>query len=120
MGLRYINRIERTSPNEAPGEWLQATDFIPAGILASKGSFLSRVESHIKEDNRLIVTVTEIQTEVPTAPHPLVFDIDRILENQRVVDDAILLKEMDALHEHVWEVFDSARTPRLANLLKGD
>jgi uncharacterized protein (TIGR04255 family) len=119
VGLRYINRIERSKSNEEPGEWLHAGDFIPAGILTSEGSFLSRVESHIKKHNRLIVTVAEILTEDPTAARPIVFDIDRILENQRLVDDDILLKEIDALHEHVWQVFAWAQTPRLAKLLTG-
>jgi len=120
VGLRYINRIERTTANEPPGEWLQASDFIPAGILSSKGSFLSRVESHLKENHRLIVTVAEIQPEDPAANRPIVLDIDRILENQHLANDAILLNEIDALHEHVWEVFDAAKTPRLAKLLKGE
>jgi uncharacterized protein (TIGR04255 family) len=119
IGLRYINRIERNKPIETPGEWLRAGDFIPAGVLKSKGSFLSRVESHMNENNRLVVTVAEIQTEDATATRPIVFDIDRILENHLSLDDHIFLREIDVLHEDVWQVFDSAKTAQLAKLLKG-
>ena len=119
VGLRYINRIERKKPDETPSEWLSAGDYISAGVLRSKGAFLSRVESHIDQENVLIVTVAEIQSDDTDAMRPIVLDIDRIVEKQLSVKNDALLKEMDSLHEHVWQVFESAMTPRLAKQLKG-
>lgn len=119
LGLRYINRIERTDPKETPDEWLRSGDYLPAGVLKSKGAFLSRVESHIDKENRVVVTLAELSTDNPDTPRPIVFDIDRMVEKEIAVNDTDLLAEMETLHEHVWEIFDGAKTPRLSKHLKG-
>jgi len=119
VGLRYINRIDETDEQETPGEWFQASDFLPAGVLQSKGSFLSRVESQMDSENRVVVTLAEVQPDDQKRKKGIVFDIDRIVEKELPVDDSALLGEMDRLHEHVWEIFDAAQTQRLVNRLKG-
>ena len=117
LGLRYINRIERHSERERVKDWFRAGDFIPSGVLEASGAFLSRVESQIDMHDRVIVTLAEVQQEAATATRAIVFDIDRIVEKQLSVNDEQLLPEMDRLHEHVWEIFDSSKGSRLTEHL---
>ncbi len=119
IGLRYINRVERTSENETPGDWFKASDFVPAGVLKAKGAFLSRSESQIDSENRVVVTLAEVQQEGGEGKKVIVFDIDRIVEKQLPLDDDVLLTEMDKLRDDVWEIFEAAQTPRLVRRLKG-
>jgi hypothetical protein len=119
VGLRYINRIERQSENETPKDWFKAGDYIPAGVLESKGAFLSRVELQLDAQNRVIVTLAEIRADQATGPKGIVLDIDRILEKELSLDDEKMLREMDRLHEHVWEIFQASQGRLLTSYLKG-
>lgn len=120
IGLRYINRVERTKDRETPGDWFKASDFIPAGVLRAKGSFLSRCESQIDAENRVIVTLAEVQQEGEEKQKAFVFDIDRILEKELALDNDVLAAEMEKLHDDVWNIFKAAQTPRLVKRLKGE
>lgn len=51
IGLRYINRVPRASPAEAPRRWLRQTDYIPGAVLKSEGRFLLRVECRNNGEN---------------------------------------------------------------------
>jgi len=93
--------------------------FCDFAILRSKGSFLSRVESHLDAANRVIVTLAEISADNPALPRPIAYDIDRIVEKELGISDAALLAEMNRLHEHVWEIFESVQTPKLESVLQG-
>ena len=96
-------------------------DYLPAAVLRSKGSFFSRVESHIDEDNSVIVTLAESQQVNNKADErQVIFDIDRIRKKNMPVENDALVTEIDDLHNHVWEIFESAQTGRLLDLLKGD
>jgi uncharacterized protein (TIGR04255 family) len=37
IGLRYINRISKAKQDEMPGDWFKSSDFVPQGVLASRG-----------------------------------------------------------------------------------
>lgn len=118
VGLRYINRIDRQTATETPGDWLKSGEFIASGVLRSKGAFLSRVESYLDSFDRLVVTVAEIHSDSESNPRPIVFDIDRIAERPLAVTDDKLQTELDRLHEEIWRVFDSAKTTKLDKWLK--
>ncbi len=119
VGLRYINRIDEIDETGTPGDWFKPSDYLPAGVLQSKGSFLSRVESQIDSENRIVVTLAEVQSDDQERKKGIVFDIDRIVEKELPIDDSVLLGEMDRLHEHIWEIFEAVQTQRLVNYLKG-
>jgi uncharacterized protein (TIGR04255 family) len=119
IGLRYINRIERTKENEPPAHWFKASDYLPKAVLHSQGAFLSRVESQIDSHNRVIVTFAEVQQEGEDNKKGIVFDIDRIIEKELALNQKELLAEMDRLHEHIWGIFEAVQTKRLVDHLKG-
>ncbi len=120
IGLRYINKVERTKENGTPGDWFKASDFVPKGVLQSKGAFLSRVESQIDGENRVVVTFGEGQQDSENGKKAIVLDIDRILEKDVAVDDAKILTEMDKLHEDIWGIFEAVQAAPLIDYLKGD
>lgn len=118
IGLRYINRIERSVPGETLSKWLVSNDYVPKIILNSLPGFISFVQSRLDENNRLNVTVGE-QIVKPSQP-AFIFDIDRILEKELPLESEILLPEMTLLHENVWDVFKSAKTEELERMLNGE
>lgn len=126
VGVRYINRIERESPLETPGDWLLPGEYIPPGVLrAGLGSFL-RVEAHLDAWHRIIITLgnTTRQKEAGAAdnandpPAAIIFDIDRFIEQELQPESAVFSRQLSALHEHVFETFVAARSERLERLLK--
>jgi uncharacterized protein (TIGR04255 family) len=115
VGLRYVNRVEREFPEQKPGEWFRATDYIAPAILGSVPGFLSRVESRLDNQNRVIVTLGE--GESTGSMRSLVFDIDRITERSVSPEDEAFGSEMDRLHEAAWDIFSTAKTDKLETLL---
>lgn len=118
IGLRYINRISMTNDEDMPGEWFHASDYLPVAVLRSKGSFLSRVESQIDPENRIIVTFAESRSDNDSQKKDIIFDIDRIRYKTIPLKDKTLLSEMNHLHDHIWEIFKSAQTDRLKAYLE--
>ena len=118
VGLRYINRIERSAPGETPGKWFASTDYVPQAILNSHPGFLFQIQVRPSESERISVVIAEINS--PAAHGAFVFDIDRALERETSADLVSLLVETERLHHDVWEVFSSAKTDKLERLLKGD
>lgn len=119
IGLRYINCVQRQSAADTPGRWWRASDYVPAAVLTSRGPFLSRVESHLDQDNRVIVTLAEVPSDPPVTLTGFAFDIDRIVEKSLSVDTKPLLSELNRLHDDVWAIFNSAKTQELDTLLEG-
>lgn len=119
IGLRYINRIERSAPDETLGAWLKSTDYIPTGILKSLPGFVSLVQTRLDDSNRLNVTVGEIMDATSSQP-PFILDTDRMLEREMPLDVTLILQETNRLHDDVWEVFKSAKTEKLERLLNGE
>ncbi len=120
MGLRYINRIERTQQQETLGEWLVPTDYIPRSILNSKTGFTSVVQVRLDERNRIGVTTGELYSPNADAGPPFILDIDRGVEGKTPVETEAVMQEADSMHEHIWKVFDAATGGRLKKLLKGE
>ncbi len=119
IGLRYINRIERSASNETLGAWFVSTDYIPKGILNSLPGFISLVQMRIDKLNRLNVTIGE-QEATPSAETAFILDIDRTMEGELPLDTARVLEETVRLHNDIWEVFNSAKTDKLERLLNGE
>jgi uncharacterized protein (TIGR04255 family) len=120
IGLRYINRINRTSDEELPGDWLKPNDYTAPIVLQSKPGFLSRSEARLDEANQLLATVA-YQEPAEGSPHgALVFDIDRITTGVTSSAPDEIGSKIDRLHEEIWSVFSAARGERLERLLTGD
>jgi uncharacterized protein (TIGR04255 family) len=116
IGLRYINRIEKETEQDRPGTWLVANDYIPNGIIRSEPDFLLRVETHLDTENKLIITLGDVQSEV-NREGIIIFDIDRIVEREIAIGQKFLEQEINHLHTEVWEVFSSAKGEKLEALL---
>jgi len=119
IGLRYIDRIERTRPDERPGEWIAPSQYIPQYVLSSLPGFLSRLEARPAEQDRVIITLGEV---AGTAEQPGAFmlDIDCIVEKSIPADDESGLRaEINRLHSRCWEVFQASLTPRYVKRLEG-
>ncbi len=117
VGLRYINRIEKETEQDHLGTWLVANDYIPVGILRSEPGFLLREEIHLNTENILIITLGDPKSGVDAGHGAIIFDIDRIVEQEILTGQEVLAQEMDRLHADVWEVFSSAKNEKLEALL---
>ncbi len=119
VGLRYINRIERTYPDELPDEWLVSSDYVPKSILKSLPGFLLRSETRIDPHNRVIVTLGDPGDGSGQSGNAIILDIDHIVEKEIGVDRDAIMIEAVRLHELVWSIFSASITPRLERRLKG-
>jgi len=118
IGLRYIDRIDRTRPDEPPGDWIAPSDYIPQYVLSSLPGFLSRLEARPAEEDRVIITLGEV---AGTADQPGAFmlDIDCIVEKSISADDEVALRaEINRLHGRCWEAFQASLTPRYLKRLE--
>lgn len=119
VGLRYINVIPRTEAGQAPTVWLKATRYIPEATLESPEGYFSRVRAQLSATDRVIVTLGETTNELSGQHGGIVFDIDRITEEEIAASEEAVLSVLDRLHEDVWTIFAEARTPLLQQLLEG-
>lgn len=121
IGVRYVNRIDRRTPHDGPGDWLVPGDYIPPGVLrALPGSFL-RSEAHLDPHNRIILTVGTTRVERDEDLGAIIFDIDRFAEGrgaEGALGGAPFEAALDRLHEHVWETFCAVKSERLERLLR--
>lgn len=120
VGLRYINRIQKTDEQEKPYSWLKANDYIPDGILRSDIGFLLRVETHLNKENVLIITLGDTKPDKDAQFGTIIFDIDRIIEGDIVPQHLFLRQEIERLHSAVWDIFSSARSKKLEDFLQGE
>lgn len=114
IGLRYIDYIHRESPDETPGDWLKASDYLPTAALNSLPGFLSRTEVRLDPQTRLIVALGETGDQPPA----IVLDVDCIAEKDIGIDDESIARETARLHERTSEVFFASMTPRLERRLQ--
>lgn len=118
VGLRYINSIEKETDQDRPGDWLVATDYISRGILRSAPGFLSRMETHLDLENVLIVTLGDMRSALEGSRYgSVIFDIDRLVEQELLPKQEVLAGAIDCLHTDVWKVFSAARSEKLDTLL---
>lgn len=116
IGLRYVNRIAKDAEHPYVGHWLQASDYIPKVLLELRRHFLSRVEASPGDNEVLLITVVN-QEAADTPQGAIVFDIDRI-HSVPVAGDQ-LADVLETLHDQIWDVFWTSRTPALEEKLKG-
>lgn len=117
LGLRYINRIPKTAPNQMASPWLGPSNYLAPAALTSLPGFLSRLESQRDQDTRLIVTLADTdQQDADQAA--IIFDIDCVRERVLGVESSILEQELSALHDTAWQVFAASMTPHLEKRLR--
>ncbi len=117
IGLRFINQIEKETEYDSAGTWLVANKYISESIIHSKAGFLLREEVHIDNENVLIITLGDSQTDSNLEYGAIIFDIDCIIERDISATQAILEQEIDRLHDGIWQVFSSAKSDKLEALL---
>jgi uncharacterized protein (TIGR04255 family) len=121
VGLRYINRFERSAPKEILGDWLVATEYIPPAVLKSlHGS--SHVQVRLDEHNAIKVVVggQEVTDKVQGTYGAFIVDMDRVFEGEISLDVNAILDKTAQMHEDVWQVFSQAKGEKLEKLLKGE
>jgi uncharacterized protein (TIGR04255 family) len=119
IGLRYINRVPRETEDQKPSEWFRTTDYIAPAVLRSEPGLLSRVETRLDAENRVIVTLGDQGASASEASGAFILDIDRIVEKEVSVAVEHITAEADRLHDDVWDIFASAKTKKLERLLQG-
>lgn len=119
IGLRYINRIQRTEPGQVAGDWFRPTRYVAQAALSSLPCLLSRLEMQQDQESRLIVTLGELPNGEPLGLRSFLFDVDCIAEKTIAADGPSLEAEIERLHETAWSVFSESITPRLRRLLDG-
>lgn len=118
LGLRYINQIDRETPDQPAGAWLQAGEYIPPKVLESAPGFVSRTQVQLDSQNRVLTTVADVTLQTPDESTAIIFDIDRITEHLMPVTDKRLIAELARLHDDVWSIFSAAQTEKLRRLLE--
>ncbi|MBI5877344.1 MAG: TIGR04255 family protein [Chloroflexi bacterium] len=119
VGLRYINRIERSGPGQTLGDWLKANDYVPGAILSSMSGFFARVEASPETNRRLVVTVGEIARSDQSGAD-IILDLDSIIEKEMSPTVDTIAPIINVLHDAIWQVFATSMTPKLEQLLTGD
>lgn len=113
IGLRYINFVSKTGPNDVPSNWFAANDYVASAVLASQPRAFSRIEAWNGKSGRSVVTLAQsIEND------NFVLDLDCIQESQ---DDPLQEPEstLTALHDMAWRIFKGFITPQLRTLLSG-
>jgi len=119
IGLRYINRIPRSSAVEDIGAWLKPTNYIPPGVLQARKGVLARIEAALSDEHRIVVTLAQ-QPAADGAPFgSVILDIDRLVEKDIPPVVADVEKVIDRLHEEVWAEFSAACGDKLITRLQG-
>lgn len=119
IGLRYINRIERSMTGETLEAWITPNDYVPTAILRSQAGFASQCSIKIDHSNRLSVTIAD-QEPSPGSYGAFILDTDRAVESEMSPDIDLLLDKAEDLHDHVWQAFSAMKGDRLEKLLQGE
>ena len=115
VGLRYINRIVKDEQHPHIQDWLSASEYIPPVLLKSRRHFLQRVE--VSRNNDLLLITVAHQELAETPRGAIIFDIDRICSDEIAVDQKVIGDVLERLHEEVWDVFWTSKTPALEQRL---
>lgn len=115
MGMRYINRIPKNAANEKVGEWFLKSDLLPERLLTQKNDYFFRCEIPQTENSRIIVTLTEEQTDLPIKP--IIFDIDTFTVQTHHETWEQIYNDISQLHNAIRHEFDSSLTEKLKSYL---
>jgi uncharacterized protein (TIGR04255 family) len=118
IGLRYINQIPLESPQQEGNIWLKPGRYIPASVLDAVFPSLSRVDVAISEHDKVIVSIARAMAET-SRQNVLVLDVDRLVEREIEPQERPLMEEIELLHTDLWDIFYTARTDKLIDLLQG-
>jgi uncharacterized protein (TIGR04255 family) len=114
IGMRYINRIPRSTDDESAGMWLRESDYVPRAVLGSGPGYVARVEVQADALNRRMITIAH---DVSSQPGALIFDIDCVWKHDAASAWNDVDPELERLHENVWEIFNEAKAEKLDELL---
>jgi uncharacterized protein (TIGR04255 family) len=118
IGLRYVNRIARDEAGSRLGDWLRASDYVPAALTHAHRHFLARIETSPGDDDLLLLTLAD-QAPADTAPHgAIIFDIDRMRTTSMSTSPNEVGEVLELLHEDIWNVFWTSRASALEEKLK--
>ncbi len=115
IGLRYINRIPRANREEPVSEWIASTEFVPERVRSARSRFHSRLQLRISEEQRLVVTIAELEEEGRTW---IMLDIDTVLFASVAAEWPRIQEQTNLLHETIWSVFSDCMTDRLRAYLQ--
>lgn len=111
IGIRYINRIPKESPEEPVGDWINKNDMFPKRILVQCRDFFLRCEIPLAEEIKMVITVTEEQTNAIIKP--IIFDIDAKISKKHDSDWSEIKNSLNLLHKYIREEFDNSQTEKL-------
>lgn len=117
LGLRYINRIP-WAPGSPVSDWIAANDLVPPQLLAERERFVVRFERSPGSGHRIILSLGDALLEDGSST--LILDIDAILEADLANEWQEMGREVDALHEMIWEAFSVSCSARLRAYLEGE
>jgi len=110
IGMRYINRVPKSSPTEKPRVWFKPNDNVATAALDSLAPVFSRVETKTNNSNITVVTLAE-------GDNAFILDIDRVLLCSDSIKATELMPSLEILHDDVWAVFKSTCGDKLEGFL---
>lgn len=114
LEVRFINRIERDSPNEKISEWIQSSDYVPKAVLNTPSQFALFVEFPGDSGIRVRVIVSELLHE---KTRPVMLDIDCFTMQILKPNGENLKSHINLLHDKIWDVFEASTSEKLKKRL---
>ena len=116
IGLRYINRIPAPASSNI-ADWLKPSRFIPEALKISNPTVKYRFEYTPKSSDAVVINI--IRESGGPFGTDIYFDIDYGRNIGSNINSSELKKITDLLHTEIWEIFDSAKAPKLESFLNG-
>lgn len=114
VGLRYINRIERSQEFPLLSDWLKPNDYLPKAVVASRSPYNFNASVEDAEGRQLNIRVGE-----PEPGGATIFDIDVVSKRSHSPETEELISTLNHLHDEEWSVFEGSITETFMRHLRG-
>jgi uncharacterized protein (TIGR04255 family) len=115
--VRYINRVPLSPPFEPAQGWLEAGDYVPAAVINATPPFQSRIQTGIGIGNSTTLAIGHQSLDGNDLA--MIVDLERTLAGAFSSDAAEVIRQADALHTDIWNLFKGIKGPRWNDILEG-
>lgn len=118
IGVRYINCVPLTLPWAENRGLLEAGDYISAAVAQTVPPFQSRVQTGTGTDN--VTTLSVGHDNMAGEPNPImIVDLERVIGGELSAVAVEVIRQVDALHTDIWDIFAAIKGPLWNNILEG-
>lgn len=118
IAVRYINRVPLILPLEESRGWLVDGPYLSAAVVEASPPFQSRIQMGTGTGNVTTLSISH-QNMTGEADPTMIVDLERTLSGDFSAGTAEIVRQADALHTDIWDMFKSIKGPRWNNVLEG-